>query len=168
MRGEGEGGGEGEGRGVSWGEEGEGGLLGGEGWSPGGRGVVSWGGGGEGWVAATCLGQTALGQFDLFRPDLFSKGIDLFRPDNAALGQRVGGGGAPNCEAPKGGGLAGWEPRPRKSGGPEGWSPEGWGPEGPSAGPPKISFFFSLSPATIFFLSSLSLGGPFVEFWWCF
>ena len=35
----------------------------------------------------------------------------------------------------------------------------------PSAGPPKISLFFP-SPATIFILSS-SLGGRFVEFWWC-
>ena len=32
--------------------------------------------------------------------------------------------------------------------------------------PPKFSLFFH-SPATIFFLSSLSLGGPFVEFRWC-
>ena len=39
------------------------------------------------------------------------------------------------------------------------------GPEG--LGGPKFRVFFSPSPATIFFLSSLSLG-VFVEIWWCF
>ena len=44
------------------------------------------------------------------------------------------------------------------------WAPEGWGPEG--WGGPKISsFFFPLPPQFSFFF--LSLGGPFVEFWWC-
>ena len=47
------------------------------------------------------------------------------------------------------------------------WGPGGWAPNGgaPKSGEPKISRFFP-SPATIFFLSSLSWG-PFVEFWWC-
>ena len=64
---------------------------------------------------------------------------------------------------------------PRK--GPEGWCPEGWCNEGwstqgwgaqgwgPEGWGPKFRAFF-LSPATIFILSS-SLGGRFVEFWWC-
>ena len=41
--------------------------------------------------------------------------------------------------------------------------PKGGGQRG---GGPKIPHFFP-TPTTIFFLSSLSLGGPFVEFWWC-
>ena len=67
--------------------------------------------------------------------------------------------------------------------GPEGWCPEGWGtrllgPEGwrfkgctpkprksGARRGPNFALFFS-SPATIFILSS-SLGGRFVEFWWC-
>ena len=36
----------------------------------------------------------------------------------------------------------------------------------PKGGEPKISLFFP-SPATIFILFSLSLGGLLVEFWWC-
>ena len=66
----------------------------------------------------------------------------------------------------KGGGLSGWGPKPRKSGGPEWWSPERWGPEGWG---PKISrFFFPLPPQLSFFLLSLfgvvswNLGGVFV------
>ena len=53
--------------------------------------------------------------------------------------RRVGG---PNLER---WGPEGWGPR--RGGGTQGWGPEGWGP--------KISRFFP-SPATIFFLSSLS------------
>ena len=51
-------------------------------------------------------------------------------------------------EAPEG-----WRPKPGQSG-PRRVGPEGW----PSA-------FFPLPPQFSFFL--LSLGGPFVEFWWC-
>ena len=76
-------------------------------------------------------------------------------------------------EAPKGGSPEGWRPRrveAPKGGAPKGGGPEGWKPrrvEAPKGGRPKISRFFLPSPATIFFLLSLSLGGPFVEFWWC-
>ena len=52
------------------------------------------------------------------------RGSDLFWPTplqaNAALGQLVGGGWGPNCDAPKGGGFSGWGPKPRKSGAPKG------------------------------------------------
>ena len=67
------------------------------------------------------------------------------------VGPRRGG-------APKGG--------PRRVGGPnlERWGPEGWGPEllgpkgwGPEGGAQNFALFFP-SPATIFFLSSLSWG----------
>ena len=67
-------------------------------------------------------------------------------------------GGAPKGGAPKGWGPEGWGP---KGWGTEGWGTEGWGPDG--WGAQNFALFFSL-PATIFFLSSLSLGGPFVEF----
>ena len=55
---------------------------------------------------------------------------------------------------PKGG-----DPNPEEVGA-EGWGPTGGGLKGgrPKGGGPKISRFFFPSPATIFFLSSLSLG----------
>ena len=77
--------------------------------------------------------------------------------------------GAPNCEAPKGGGLSGWGPKPRKSGAQKGGAQKGGAQKGgaPKAGAPKGGgapkgweaqnfALFSPSPATIFFLSSLS------------
>ena len=51
--------------------------------------------------------------------------------------------------------------RPRREGGP---NPEKVGPR--RVGSPKFRVFFPLPPQLSFFL--LSLGGPFVEFWWCF
>ena len=89
------------------------------------------------------------------------------------------GGGPEGCVCPEG-----WCP--------EGWCNEGWGPrrvEPRTVGPrrvevrrvkaqtekkwgpegwerAKIFAFFFPSPATVFILSS-SLGGRFVEFWWC-
>ena len=87
--------------------------------------------------------------------------------------QRAARGSAKKGGAPKGGGghprvggTEGWGPEGvcQEGLGPEGWRPEGWGPKG---GGPKISRFFPpLPPQFSFFL--LSLGGPFVEFWWCF
>ena len=62
-------------------------------------------------------------------------------------------------------GPEGWGPRrvgPRRVG-PEGWAPKG-GPR--RVGGPKFGFFFFPWPATIFILSS-SLGGRYVDFWWC-
>ena len=65
-------------------------------------------------------------------------------------------GGAPKDGAPKGGGP--------KEGAPKEGGPKGVG--GPKGGGPKISrMIFFPSPATIFFLSSLSWG-LLVEFWW--
>ena len=65
-------------------------------------------------------------------------------------------GWGPKAGAPKGG-ERGSEPRKI-------CFPEEWGSKGGRGA--KISRFFSPSPATIFFLSSISLG-VLVEFWWC-
>ena len=68
-----------------------------------------------------------------------------------------------------GGGLKGWGPEGVGALNPEKVGPEGLGGRrvgDPKGGRPKISrFFFSLSPAGNFILSSL--GGLLVEFWWC-
>ena len=58
-------------------------------------------------------------------------------------------------------GAEGWGPEGE---GEEGLGPEGWGSEG--WGAQNFAFFFPLPPQFSFFL--LSLGGPFVEFWWVF
>ena len=70
---------------------------------------------------------------------------------------RPGGPPARREGGPKGGA------RRAETSGPAAWGLEGWGPEGRG---PKISCFFP-SPATFFFLSSLS-GCLLVEFWLCF
>ena len=64
---------------------------------------------------------------------------------------------------PKGGGPNLEKLGPRRVG-PEGWSLKGGAHR---VGGPKFRvFFFPLPPQFSFF--SPSLGGPFVEFWWCF
>ena len=68
-----------------------------------------------------------------------------------------------NFRTIKGGGPNLEQVGSRSLGTPSRWSPEQWGAEG--WGGPKFRAFFSLPPQFSFFL--LSLGGPFVEFWWC-
>ncbi len=111
------------------------------------------GGGLAGWGAPEGVGPRRVGPRRVGGPNLERWGPEGWGPE---------GRGAKKGWAPKGG-------APRRSA-KKGWAPKGGDQKdgAQKGGGPKISrfFFFPLPPQFSFFL--LSLGGPFVEFWWCF
>ena len=112
------------------------------------------------------LGQrvfSELGQFDLGQFDFGQSAFIRLRPEKILWTLRVGPrkGGAPQGGARKGGAPKGGEKAV-----PQTWKKWGLRTVGAKKGEwPKIARFFLLQPQFSFFF--LSLGGPFVEFWWC-
>ena len=98
------------------------------------------------------LGQSVFGQLGM-GPANFGQSI----LGQSILGQSISGSCVCHGGAPKG-----WGPKPEKIGS-RTVEPQRVGPR--TVEGPKFRVFFP-SPATMLILSS-SLGGPFVEFWWC-